>query len=161
MLPLQLPSLPPVPSQELKVSENNVTLVWPFIPKGIIMQTISAKAAIKKVKLLFIARLFLFYFYLLLYALIKSAKIRLLLIQQAETRKLIFWRIPTGCKRGIIAVLPNLNPYGIIHFGIIGQVVERLQALLTRLETMHGGAVGEEEIFGVYGHRYTRPRGSV
>ena len=53
MLPLQLPSLPPVPSQELNVSENNVALVCPLIPKGIIMLTISAKAAINKVKFLF------------------------------------------------------------------------------------------------------------
>ena len=66
MLPLQLPSLPPVPSQELNVSENNVALVCPFIPKGIIMLIISAKAAINKVKFLFILIVpFLYIFYLL------------------------------------------------------------------------------------------------
>ena len=40
-----------------KSSDNNVlvALICPFIPKGIIIQTISAKAAIKKVKCLFIS----------------------------------------------------------------------------------------------------------
>ncbi len=64
MLPLHFPSLPPVPSQELNVSENNVALVCPFIPKGIIMLTISAKAVIKKVKFLFM--LFIVPFYILI-----------------------------------------------------------------------------------------------
>ena len=89
MLPLHFPSLPPVPLQELNVSENNVSLVCPFIPKGIIMLTISAKAAIKKVKFLFMLfwlLLFLFIYYAFV---LNPTKIRLFLIQKKRISKLM------------------------------------------------------------------------